>query len=676
MGSTFVRLVQEGKLIELEIEGEAIKNAFCEVLKILSGHEVQLNIWEALRPELVLLKEFNAFKEESELMVKKMASFQENVEKKIEDFETDFTKKLDDMKEYVDVSKAQVLVEVRRYLNSEMKDLIEAERTARSYGPGSRITQGSASSSGDLREFDERLQMLQQDLNAVRKSGETKIQASDVQKMIDKEIAPIKAALGQVDLLQHDLSGVREDMKAVEGEVEAAKKRPTRTVTDVNFDRPVIRPPVTGPIMIEDSEPPKPIQLAVLPPPLDENASVERQLRHLNEMSNGFRMAIETLQENVQGNCDRIKTVVQQSNLKHVQLTADIDQVYGHIERLREKLAGMPPDVSKEVEALRKDVEALKREGGRDLSARRIIHRPDIHIAERLPPLPTLSIEPTKEDETFGLVTSDERADIPHIPTSSHSGHAELPSAKPKRNASDRGRGSSDSEDEHNLTPENSGRKATRQRDVNVRILKAPVKQMVEPALLLGAIPQISQSEIEEKVDAAIKKSIVGFLERAKIDTMKAVDERLKVVDTISTQIDLKIDRDYCERMFNRFRLVALELKNKIEEDRSTFMGWITREELEVALEKLMLRLTDIKDTAVASSKYNCLLCGKPRTHVAGMFVVGDIQDDGQNSRSVEERQRTRPSTRISAPHIGFSNKRAITPAAPRDGVQLLNLDD
>jgi hypothetical protein len=190
-----------------------------------------------------------------------------------------------------------------------------------------------------------------------------------------------------------------------------------------------------------------------------------------------------------------------------------------------------------------------------------------------------------------------------------------------------------------------------------------------EPILPMMPVPIVTQSEIDEKVRASITASLAGFLERARAETMKEVQNRLKVLDIITSKIDGKIERDFVERMFNKFRVVIAELKTKIEDVQATFMGWVTREELEQVLGKFAESLAEIKDTAGAASKYRCLLCGQPRTHISGM-LLGELDTESQGEPDVKS---TRSKSRAQSPALPRP-KRAATPIA-RDVVQLLTTD-
>jgi hypothetical protein len=196
---------------------------------------------------------------------------------------------------------------------------------------------------------------------------------------------------------------------------------------------------------------------------------------------------------------------------------------------------------------------------------------------------------------------------------------------------------------------------------------------MREPIMPSFPIPIVTQSEIDEKVRASITASLAGFLERARAETMKEVQNRLKVLDVVCSKIDGKIERDFVERMFNKFRVVITELKTKIEDVQATFMGWVTREELEQVLERFAESLAEVKDTAGGASKYKCLLCGQPRTHISGMLLGTGLGEGDDESQTEPEVKSTRPKSRAQSPALPRP-KRAATPIA-RDVVQLLTTD-
>ena len=209
-----------------------------------------------------------------------------------------------------------------------------------------------------------------------------------------------------------------------------------------------------------------------------------------------------------------------------------------------------------------------------------------------------------------------------------------------------------------------------------IRILRKPSKQAIISSPLPQEVPQISQKEIEEKVDAAIKASISGFLDRAKAESQKEVANGLKVLNPVIAKIDTKIDRDYVDRMYNKFRVIIKELKDKIDQMQTTFLGWVTREEMMEVLQNFVSELHEVKDTAVGQSKYRCLLCGKPRSHIAGMIITNPSISEEEDFHENVSEQISRPRTSIKSPKLSkpIQNdaKRIKTPAPARNVIQLL----
>ncbi|OHT12237.1 hypothetical protein TRFO_18043 [Tritrichomonas foetus] len=137
---------------------------------------------------------------------------------------------------------------------------------------------------------------------------------------------------------------------------------------------------------------------------------------------------------------------------------------------------------------------------------------------------------------------------------------------------------------------------------------------------------EISQDDIpmeliEDKVSILARKVVSILVDGAKRDFIEQEKKLQKTVDGAVSQIDNKIDREFVERMFNKFRVALGEMNEKIENIQCSFLEWVTRDELEVVLQNFVNVISDVKDTAASKSKYNCLLCGKPRNHVAGMMV-------------------------------------------------------
>ena len=107
-------------------------------------------------------------------------------------------------------------------------------------------------------------------------------------------------------------------------------------------------------------------------------------------------------------------------------------------------------------------------------------------------------------------------------------------------------------------------------------------------------------------------------------------------------------------------------MNEKIDNVQCSFLEWVTRDELELVLEKFLGVVSDVKDAAATKTKYNCLLCGKPRNHLAGMMIGED-----EASRAIttcKPRRRAAP-----APAPTPANEPVVQGGAKsRDIVQLL----
>jgi hypothetical protein len=163
------------------------------------------------------------------------------------------------------------------------------------------------------------------------------------------------------------------------------------------------------------------------------------------------------------------------------------------------------------------------------------------------------------------------------------------------------------------------------------------------------AQPPMADDLIEEKVSAFARKVVTLLANSAKEDMSLQAAELKKIVDSVTTMIELKIDREFVERMFNKFRVMLAEMNEKIENIQCSFLEWVTRDELELVLQRFAGVVGEVQDAAAATAKYECLLCGRKRSHVAGMTITGEIPPQPQS----------RPRTAVS---IARSRKPKVAP--------------
>lgn len=142
---------------------------------------------------------------------------------------------------------------------------------------------------------------------------------------------------------------------------------------------------------------------------------------------------------------------------------------------------------------------------------------------------------------------------------------------------------------------------------------------------------------IEDKVSMVARKTIAILADHAKEKMNEQAREVKKSIDHVISLVDGKIDRDFVERMFNKFRVMVNEMNEKIDNLQCSFLEWVTRDELEMVLQKFISIVTDVKDAAATKAKYNCLLCGRPRQHLAGMMIGNvlpkNLHDDASPSK-------------------------------------------
>ena len=133
-------------------------------------------------------------------------------------------------------------------------------------------------------------------------------------------------------------------------------------------------------------------------------------------------------------------------------------------------------------------------------------------------------------------------------------------------------------------------------------------------------MPLITDEQIETKVSRYAAHAVATLEDRIH----RKVDEKLAIMksnnDQVISMLDRKIDREFVERMFDKFREMMNAFKDEIDNMQASFLNWVTRDELEIVLRQFNDMIHDTENTAGTTSKYHCLLCGRPRQRVAGMI--------------------------------------------------------
>ena len=189
-------------------------------------------------------------------------------------------------------------------------------------------------------------------------------------------------------------------------------------------------------------------------------------------------------------------------------------------------------------------------------------------------------------------------------------------------------------------------------------------------------IDQDTNEMIEERVSMLARKTIAILADKAKQDMREQESELKKLIDQVLTQIDGKIDREFVERMFNKFRVMLNDVNEKLENLQCSFLEWVTRDELEMVLQKFIGVISDVKDAAATKTKYNCLLCGRPRQHLSGMMVRPD-RPETTTLPSEKPTTAVKPGRHLNTNTRDIHERRAKTSQGsqiPRDVVQYLTL--
>jgi hypothetical protein len=162
----------------------------------------------------------------------------------------------------------------------------------------------------------------------------------------------------------------------------------------------------------------------------------------------------------------------------------------------------------------------------------------------------------------------------------------------------------------------------------------APATKAVQQEIIqIGRLPQktliqnldfdqLSNEMIEDKVALVARKTVTLLADAARNSLMSEAQAVQKTVDTVLSKMDEKIDRDFVERMFNKFRVMIGDINEKLENVQCSFLEWVTRDELELVLQKFVGVVRNVNDAAATKGKVNCLLCGRPREHLSGISLL------------------------------------------------------
>lgn len=123
-----------------------------------------------------------------------------------------------------------------------------------------------------------------------------------------------------------------------------------------------------------------------------------------------------------------------------------------------------------------------------------------------------------------------------------------------------------------------------------------------------GKEDTFADADLENRV-----KSIARRVVEAMVNLVKdQLSEQIKVVQQNSANLtillDKKVDREFVETMYNKFRVMMNTFNDQIENMQASFLSWVTRDELEIVLQKFAQLIQD-EGPGAAATKYNFLVC-------------------------------------------------------------------
>jgi len=702
MKAHFQKYLIEGSLIDFQWDRTNIRELFNQIVLAFSVQQERLESIENLVKNSAQKSDLDEIKKENEVLKQLCESVNDFASKKYNSITAQVQKEIGEIRDWTESSNSAVLVDVRRFLNTEIRGILESEGA---------LLEPKANKKEDSYMKDT-LDLLNQRINALNSTiSEVKSSISNQPTFADikKEVRPFSQMMVSFKDLEQQIADIRSQMTSnlsmnssrSSSTYELAlptiheEKKPEKSPISIStFERTPsqdlfsLRPNLSKKKVPEIKEViQEPINKSPIIPPLiisvptpEDNSSAERQIKKINENIMNIRVAIDALADKSNVFGEKISQIVSQNNLINVRFSQDIDQCNVSIEKLKELIGSVSKKQEineRSVSEFSSKIAEVERVSEQEATRSRVLRRQSSSkvsaagsMAELPPPKKTpqniyesppiddqlLSLDP----RSSGMFTSN-RTPLPISRVES-----QVPSPPPENTKT--------FPTPPESPPEVSPKKEKKKKDIQVKIIRSYDKPQNRNNTSTSNLPQpphfsISQESINDMVNLSIRESTSGFLERTKFEVQKEIERNLRVVEQFRSEIDNKMDREFVDRLFNKFRVLVSELKDKVDQIQCTFLSWVTREELEEVLEHFANSLKEAKDTAVGSSKFRCLLCGKPRTHVSGMIITNHEEDTPEEPQKPSSMLKSRVQTPVSP------KKRNHAPI-PRDVVQFLTGSD
>lgn len=711
--SLFQRIIAEGDLIDYKYNKENFQTVVVELLDLIEKQEKSI---EYINTQLETFATKNAIEYMSDQItgcLNEQKKFMDDITKKVDDNTKELNENMKTLKEWIEDSNSTVLVDVRRYLTTEIEDLINQQNQFKPQEPQKTKIIERVTGNEDSTRINHQLSQLQIKIDQL----ETLTNNFPSQDSVRRQIESVSSY--QDDITDHnirlnDLEGqvrnltemMKSHSKFIEnhsGPVtprlnEEPKHKPqfAETTTDPvspvrlridNENRSFITTPSMSIFSISATSTPKkePLVAGNAAPIIigGDNSEIERVVRRQNDTVSTIRLISDGLVDKFNQFEQKYNQFVAQMGMKNLEVSQQLDQIQAQMGRIPEMIT-TDPAFTKLMEPLKAKIQKLTER----VTSLETKHAP-VHSAlyEMLakdnlsptePQTPTETRSPDTEMDDLiksGVATSFREK---NFTTTTSSKIVDIQKEKKELAISE--------EDVPVKFAPHTVDIPKQKIETQIKIIHKPDRKNAE---LLAALqnaqaqPSVSQEEIQERVDAAIRNTLAGFIDRVKKTVAEQIEEGLKPVHKVQAMIETKIDRDFVERMFNKFRVLVGELKERVDNSQLNFQNWITREELEEVLNRFALTLQEVKDTAGVSSKYKCLLCGRPRTHLAGMIVSSPRDDEEESSNNGSARNEPETPKRSSTaktktrlPKAPNSIRRPMSHAMPRDIVQMFTQKD
>ncbi|EAX92212.1 hypothetical protein TVAG_132570 [Trichomonas vaginalis G3] len=708
--SLFQRIIAEGDLIDYKFNKDNIQTVVSELLNMIEKQQETINNINDRLETYATKTATEYLSEQISNCLKEQSKFMEDINKKVDDESKQLNENMKQLRDWTEESNSSTLVDVRRYLSTELEDLINQQQQQQPKEQEkpqqpTKIIERQVGNDDSAR-INHQISQLQIKIDNLESLTSNLPSQDSVRRQIES-VSNYSEDIMDHNIRLNNLEGnipqlndiIKSHSKYIENHsgvptprlVEEPKPTQTSAATNPEPNTPIKlridstnRSFITTPSMsifsISAMSTPKkePLQPGMQTPIVigGDNSEIERVVRRQNDTVSSIRLVADGLVDRFNQFENKYNQFVAQIGMKNLEYSQTLDQIQAQLGRVPEMIS-KDPAFNKLFDPYKTKIQTLNER----VTSLETKHAP-VHsalyemLAKDPPSQPQTPPEPTEADvQMDNSIKSGNATSFREKTFSTSTNHKviDIERTSPKLEISD--------EDKpvqfapHTIDIPKQSKETTQ-----IKIIHKSDRKSAE---LLAALqnaqaqPSISQDEIQERVDAAIRNTLTGFIDRVKKTVAEQIEEGIKPIHKVQAMIETKIDRDFVERIFNKFRVLIGELKDRVDNFQMNFQNWITREELEEVLNRFSTTLQEVKDTAGTSSKYKCLLCGRPRTHLAGMIVSSPRDEDDENSSTGSEKEAETPKRASTAksksrlPKAPNSIRRPVSHAMPRDIVQL-----